>query len=82
MARGRRGGRSHQYPRVARVSELCREIVAESVERLDFYPGNFSARYGRVDGGVIEIGKGADAFINAAKGGRIWSREPGLRPPG
>ena len=35
MARGRRGGRSHQYPRVARVSELCREIVAESVERLD-----------------------------------------------
>jgi catalase len=36
----------------------------------------------KADGGVIEIGKGADAFINAAKGGRIWSREPGLRPPG
>ena len=35
MARSRRGGRSHQYPRVARVSELCREIVAETVERLD-----------------------------------------------
>ena len=35
MARSRRGGRSHQYPRVARVSELCREIVADAVERLD-----------------------------------------------
>lgn len=34
------------------------------------------------DGGVIEIGKGAETFINAAKGGRIWAREPGLRPPG
>ena len=34
------------------------------------------------DNGVIEISKGADAFINTAKGGRIWSREPGVRPPG
>ncbi len=32
--------------------------------------------------GVIAISKGADAFIDAAKGGRIWSRELGLRPPG
>ena len=34
------------------------------------------------DAGVIEISKGADAFIKTAKGGRIWSREPGVRPPG
>lgn len=27
------------------------------------------------DGGVIEIGTGTDAFMDAAKGGRIWSRE-------
>jgi len=34
------------------------------------------------DGGVIMLGKGADAFIKTAKEGRIWSREPSLRPPG
>jgi len=34
------------------------------------------------DGGVIEISKGGDAFIRTAKDGRIWAREPALRPPG
>jgi len=34
------------------------------------------------DDGVIEVAKGTDAFIKAAKGGRIWSRETRLRPPG
>ncbi len=34
------------------------------------------------DGGVIDIGDGADAFFKTAKEGRIWSREPGVRPPG
>ena len=34
------------------------------------------------DAGVIALGKSADAFLKTAKGGRIWAREPGLRPPG
>ncbi len=34
------------------------------------------------DGGVIALGKGADAFLQTAKEGRIWAREPGIRPPG
>jgi len=32
--------------------------------------------------GVVEVARDAEAFIKAAKDGRIWSREPGLRPPG
>jgi ribosome-binding factor A len=28
-------GGSHRYPRTARVSELCREIIAETLERID-----------------------------------------------
>ncbi len=39
MARGRRGnpGRSvaRQYPRTARLNELCQEIVAEELERIN-----------------------------------------------
>jgi ribosome-binding factor A len=35
MARGRGTGRSRGYPRTARVSELCREILADALERLD-----------------------------------------------
>ena len=32
------------------------------------------------DAGVVTIGKAkVQAFIDAAKGGRIWDREPGLR---
>jgi catalase len=34
------------------------------------------------DEGVVEFSNDASAFIEAAKNGRIWSREPGLRPPG
>jgi TonB family protein len=31
-------------------------LPAESLERIDFYPGNFSVRYGRFLGGIIDIG--------------------------
>jgi TonB family protein len=30
-------------------------VSSRVVERVDFYPGNFSARYGRVSGGVIDV---------------------------
>lgn len=42
-------------PRAYHFGGLSSVVPAESVERIDFYPGNFSARYGRVDGGVIEV---------------------------
>ena len=31
-------------------------IATEMLDRLDFYPGNFSARFGRATGGVVDIG--------------------------
>lgn len=35
MTRRSNGGQARQYPRTARVNELIREILAETVERLD-----------------------------------------------
>lgn len=31
-------------------------VATEMLDRLDFYPGNFSARFGRATGGVVEAG--------------------------
>ncbi|HEV8549145.1 MAG TPA: TonB family protein, partial [Polyangiaceae bacterium] len=31
-------------------------LPSEMLDKIDFYPGNFSARYGRVMGGVIDVG--------------------------
>ena len=31
-------------------------IPTELLDRIDFYPGNFSARYGRVQGGIVDVG--------------------------
>ena len=31
-------------------------IPTELLDRIDFYPGNFSARYGRVMGGIVDVG--------------------------
>lgn len=31
-------------------------VSTEMLDRLDFYPGNFSARFGRATGGVVDIG--------------------------
>ncbi len=31
-------------------------VPTELLERIDFYPGNFSARYGRVMGGIVDVG--------------------------
>lgn len=34
------------------------------------------------DSGVVEVARKDEVFIKTAKGGRIWEREPGVRPPG
>ncbi len=31
-------------------------VATEMLDRLDFYPGNFSARFGRATGGVVDVG--------------------------
>ncbi|HET9958008.1 MAG TPA: TonB family protein, partial [Polyangiaceae bacterium] len=35
---------------------LTSVIPTELLERIDFYPGNFSARFGRVQGGIVDVG--------------------------
>jgi len=34
------------------------------------------------DVGIMEVGQGTDAFLEAAKNGRVWAREPEVRPHG
>jgi len=43
-------------PRVFHYGSLSSVVPTEMVERLEFYPSNFSARYGRGMGGVVEVG--------------------------
>lgn len=35
---------------------LASVVPTEMIEQIDFYPGNFSSRYGRAMGGVVEVG--------------------------
>ncbi|MFK5282723.1 TonB-dependent receptor plug domain-containing protein, partial [Lacticaseibacillus paracasei] len=35
---------------------LSSTIPTNMLDRIDFYPGNFSARFGRAVGGVVDIG--------------------------
>jgi len=42
-------------PYVYHFGGLSSTVPSEMIERLDFYPGNFSARYGRLSGGVIDV---------------------------
>ena len=42
-------------PNVYHFGGLSSNIPTEMIESLDFYPGNFSARYGRLTGGVIDV---------------------------
>ncbi len=43
-------------PLVYHFGGLSSVVPTELLERIDFYPGNFSARYGRVQGGVVDVG--------------------------
>jgi hypothetical protein len=42
-------------PYIYHFGGLSSNIPSEMIESLDFYPGNFSARYGRLSGGVIDV---------------------------
>lgn len=43
-------------PLIYHFGGLSSVVPTELVERIDFYPGNFSAKYGRVMGGVVDVG--------------------------
>lgn len=43
-------------PLIYHFGGLSSVIPTELLDRIDFYPGNFSARYGRVMGGIVDVG--------------------------
>ena len=49
--------RRHRSCRSSTTSAGSRSVVpTEMLEKIDFYPGNFSAQYGRVMGGIVDVG--------------------------
>lgn len=42
-------------PLIYHFGGLSSAIPTELIDRIDFYPGNFSARYGRVMGGIVDV---------------------------
>ncbi|MBI5534414.1 MAG: TonB-dependent receptor [Deltaproteobacteria bacterium] len=42
-------------PMIYHFGGLSSIVPTEMIEAIDFYPGNFSARYGRVTGGIIDV---------------------------
>jgi TonB family protein len=43
-------------PLIYHFGGLSSVVPTELLDRIDFYPGNFSAKYGRVDGGIVDVG--------------------------
>lgn len=43
-------------PLVYHFGGLSSVIPTEMLDKIDFYPGNFSAYYGRVTGGIVDVG--------------------------
>jgi TonB family protein len=42
-------------PIIYHFGGLSSVVPTELLERIDFYPGNFSARYGRAGGGIVDV---------------------------
>ena len=42
-------------PQIYHFGGLTSVIPTEMIEAIDFYPGNFSAKYGRAGGGIIDV---------------------------
>ena len=43
-------------PLIYHFGGLTSVVPTEMLDKIDFYPGNFSARYGRGIGGVVDVG--------------------------
>jgi TonB family protein len=46
----------NNVPIIYHFGGLSSVVPTELLDRIDFYPGNFSARYGRVMGGIVDVG--------------------------
>ena len=44
-----------QVPLVYHFGGLSSVVPTELLEKIDFYPGNFSTRFGRVGGGIVDV---------------------------
>jgi TonB family protein len=56
-------------PIVYHFGGLSSVVPTELLDRIDFYPGNFSERYGRVMGGIVDVGlRSPDTRCNADYG--------------
>ncbi|WP_437592669.1 TonB-dependent receptor domain-containing protein [Sorangium sp. So ce1000] len=44
-----------QVPLIYHFGGLSSVVPTEMLDRIDFYPGNFSAKYGRVQGGIVDV---------------------------
>lgn len=42
-------------PQIYHFGGLSSVVPTEMIEAIDFYPGNFGAKYGRVSGGIIDV---------------------------
>lgn len=59
-------------PIVYHFGGLSSVVPTEMLDRLDFYPGNFSTRFGRVTGGTIDVGlRSPNTSCNADYGRRL-----------
>lgn len=45
-----------EVPLVYHFGGLSSVVPTEMLEKIDFYPGNFSSQYGRLMGGIVEVG--------------------------
>jgi len=45
-----------EIPLVYHFGGLTSVVPTEMLDRIDFYPGNFSTQYGRATGGIIDVG--------------------------
>jgi TonB family protein len=43
-------------PLIYHFGGLSSVVPTELLDKIDFYPGNFSAKYGRVQGGIVDVG--------------------------
>ncbi len=43
-------------PLIYHFGGLSSVVPTETLDKIDFYPGNFSAQYGRVMGGIVDVG--------------------------
>jgi TonB family protein len=62
---------SVDVPLIYHFASLTSVVPTELLEQIDFYPGNFSARYGRVSGGIVDVKLRSPDTRCYTKGGKV-----------